>query len=470
VTTAVARLAALAAAQPDAVALSDGERWWTRREVLARVEAVSAGGPDPVGDGGDEDGSEDAGEDGDGPHEPEEADDRSVVVARHCSARGIVAVLAAERSGRVPVVTDAAWPAADRRDLCDAVRARRGAPSGEPLLTVLTSGSTGRPRAVVRTAASWAASLRSFDVVSGVRDGDVVWAPGPLCSTLTLFAGWHALATGRPLVTGRWRGVAATPRAADATVVHAVPAVVADVLAAAAAGDLPRLRLAVVAGAHVPAGLREQARLAGVRLVEYYGAAELSFVAADADGRGLRPFPGCRVQLRDARGGPVPAWTEGEVWVSSPYLAQGYLGTDARDGGPLRRDGGWASVGDRARMRPDGALEVIGRGEAAVEVGGHTVPVADVEAVLRAVPGVLEVACVGERHAHLGNRLVAAVRAVPGTDPVPQLKAAARASLPRAARPSRWVLLDDMPRTSGGKLARGPLADLLNRPVVRDTP
>jgi long-chain acyl-CoA synthetase len=92
------------------------------------------------------------------------------------------------------------------------------------------------------------------------------------------------------------------------------------------------------------------------------------------------------------------------------------------------------------------------------------VPVDDVEAVLRAVPGVLEVACVGERHATLGNRLVAAVRAVPGTDPLPQLKAAARASLPRAAQPSRWVLLDDMPRTSGGKLARGRLAEL----VVRD--
>jgi long-chain acyl-CoA synthetase len=460
VTTAVARLAALAVAQPDAVALSDGERWWTRREVLARVEALAAGRPEPAdaADTADTAADADAADDSD--------DGRSVVVARDCSARGIVAVLAAEHAGRVPVVTDVAWPAEDRRDLCAAVRGRRRAPSGEPLLTVLTSGSTGRPRAVVRTAASWAASLRSFDVVTGVRDGDVVWAPGPLSSTLTLFAGWHAVATGRPLVTGRWRGVGATPRATDATVVHAVPAVVADVLTAAAAGDLPRLRLAIVAGAHVPAGLREQARVAGVRLVEYYGAAELSFVAADADGRGLRPFPGCRVQLRDARGGPVPAWTEGEVWVSSPYLAQGYLATGEPapgTAGPLRRDGGWASVGDRARMRPDGALEVIGRGEAAVEVGGHTVPVDDVEAVLRAVPGVLEVACVGERHAHLGNRLVAAVRAVPGTDPVPQLKAAARASLPRAARPSRWVLLDDMPRTSGGKLARGPLADLVTR-------
>jgi long-chain acyl-CoA synthetase len=437
-TTAVRRLARLAAARPDAVALSDGDTWWTRREVMAQVgERVEAAAADAGQAGG------------------------AAVVAASCAARGLVAVLAAEQAQSTPVVTDAAWPEGDRDVLRDAVGARRRrVPAGEPLLTVLTSGSTGAPRAVVRTAASWAASLRSFDVVTGIRPGDTVWAPGPLCSTLTLFAGWHAVATGRPLVTGRWRGVARTPHAVAATVLHAVPAVAADVLAAALAGDLPRLRLVVVAGAHVPAELREQAYRAGVRLVEYYGAAELSFVAADADGRGLRPFPGARVELRDARGGPVPAWTEGEVWVSSPYVAQGYLGGVR---GPFRRDRGWATVGDRARMRPDGALQVLGRGDAAIDVGGHTVPVDDVEAVLRAVPGVLEVACVGEPHRHLGNRLVAAIRPVPGQDPRPQLKAAARASLPRAAWPSRWVLLDDMPRTTGGKLARGPLTELLAR-------
>jgi acyl-coenzyme A synthetase/AMP-(fatty) acid ligase len=41
--------------------------------------------------------------------------------------------------------------------------------------------------------------------------------------------------------------------------------------------------------------------------------------------------------------------------------------------------------------------------------------------------------------------------------------AAARAALPRAARPSRWVLLDELPRTAAGKLARGPLAELVTR-------
>ena len=87
----------------------------------------------------------------------------------------------------------------------------------------------------------------------------------PPSSTLTLWALWHALATGVPVVaTGPWRGVPAGPAAVEVldrvTVLHAVPAVLADVLAARAAGGLPALRTAVVAGAALPAGLRRRAR------------------------------------------------------------------------------------------------------------------------------------------------------------------------------------------------------------------
>jgi long-chain acyl-CoA synthetase len=440
VTTAFARLRTLAAADGDAPALSDGQRWWTRAELAGMAERVPP------------------------------ADAPAVAVTQPDAAHGLVALLAAERSGAVPVIADPAWPAACRADLLAAVGLRRRARGGEPLIAVLTSGTTGNPRTVVRTAGSWAASLRSFDAVLGVRPDDVVLAPGPLSSTLTLFACWHALATGRGLITGRWRGVSGSPAATRATIVHAVPAVIADVLEAAADGRLPRLRLAVVAGSHVPTALRDQAASAGIRLLEYYGAAELSFVATDPDGRGLRPFPGCRVEVRDAAGARLPAWTDGEIWVSSPYVALGYQSLGSRPGtGPFRRSGEWASVGDHGRLRPDGSLEVRGRGDEAVDVGGHMVPVDDVESVLRDVPGVLEVACVGEPHARLGHRLVAAVQPVPGEDPVPRLREAARQALPRAARPSRWVLLDELPRTPGGKLSRQSLREAITRDAITRT-
>ncbi|MGZ4626391.1 MAG: class I adenylate-forming enzyme family protein, partial [Kineosporiaceae bacterium] len=320
----------------------------------------------------------------------------------------------------------------------------------------VTSGSSGRPRAVVRTAGSWAASLTGYTWLSRQTPADLAWTPGGGASTLTLFALWHALATGVPaLATGRWRGVAGTgvagagvavagARRSEVTVVHAVPAAATDVLAARRAGALPALRRVVVAGAAVPGELRAAAAAAGVELAEYYGAAELSFVAADADGGGLRAFPGAEVRVRDGR-----------VQVRSPYLALGYLGGAA---GPLTVDAeGWAGVGDLGRMGPDGVLVVAGRGEDAISVGGHVVLAADVEAVLGRVPGVAEVVCLGVPHDRLGERVVAVVRTRPGQDwpeVRARVRAAARDELPEPARPVRLMQCSELPTTESGKVAR----------------
>ena len=364
---------------------------------------------------------------------------------------GTLTTLLAVRAlpGAVPVVVD---PDLDPAAVGHLVALADRLPASEPLLVVQTSGTSSRPRAVVRTVASWDDSLDAFTGVAGLGRDDVVWAPGGLSSTLTLFAAWHALATGLPLLaTGRWRGVVASgPATAAATVVHCVPAVLADVLDAHDAGLVPALRTAVVAGAALPRRLRERTRAAGVRLVEYYGAAELSFVAVDPDGTGLRPFPGADVALHD-----------GVVRVRSPYVARGYLDPD--DAGPFTRDADdWCSVGDRGRTVGD-RLEVAGRGGEAVTVGGRTVVAADVEAALRDVPGVAELVCVGEPHARLGERVVLAVEIEPGSDPVPALREAARRALPPAARPVRYVVLAELPRTAGGKVARAALREVVTR-------
>jgi long-chain acyl-CoA synthetase len=323
-----------------------------------------------------------------------------------------------------------------------------------PLLVVLTSGSSGRPRAVVRTVASWAASLPGYTALTRQTSRDVTWTPGGPASTLTLFALWHALATGVPVLAGAYRrgAVAAAPAADAVTVAHAVPAVAADLLAARLAGELPRLRRVVVAGAPVPATVREAAGRAGVDFVEYYGAAELSFVAADPDGRGLRPFPGVRLRVR-----------EGRIEVRSPYLGLGYLGDAA---GPLTVDADcWAGVGDLGRLGPDGVLAVAGRGDEVISVGGDVVLAADVERVLAAVPGVAEVVSLGAPSDRLGWCVVAVVRPAPGlpgdSDLLAALRGAARSGLPRAARPVRYILVDELPRAAGGKVARGPLSNLL---------
>ncbi|WP_395242804.1 class I adenylate-forming enzyme family protein [Agromyces sp. MMS24-K17] len=299
-------------------------------------------------------------------------------------------------------------------------------------LALLTSGSTdasATPRAVARTEASWLASAEPLAELAGVGAGDRVAVTGPLHVSMHLYAALHAL----------WAGATVVDRLDDATVVHATPTRLARLLDGA---SVPAT--AVVAGAVLGDVERRTAEARGIRLVEYYGAAELSFVAV-GDGDDLVPFPGVELDLR-------PAPTGLEVWARSPYLALGVIG-----GGMLRRDAdGFATVGDLAEIRPSGAIRILGRGDAAITTAGCTVIAEDLEARLRGLPGVAAAAVLGEPHDLLGERIVAVVELDGTVDGLAAVITAARASLEPALVPRRWFAAA-LPRTDAGKVARGVL-------------
>ncbi|MGA7689492.1 MAG: AMP-binding protein [Jiangellales bacterium] len=316
-------------------------------------------------------------------------------------------------------------------------------------LVALTSGSTAAPRAVCRTRASWGASVEALATATGARAASRVLVPGPLSSTLFLHAAWHAAQVGAtPIVEPL-----STSRAWDAA--HLVPRQLAELLGTGA--DLAG-RTVVVAGAALPAPVAARAQARGVRVVAYYGAAELSFVALgtpDADSASLPPFPGVEVVSR-----------AGVLWVRSPLVATGYLPEESGDSdptGPLQRDvDGWASVGDRGRVLLDGSVVVVGRGGTAVQTGGATVDIAEVEAVLAEAPGVREVVVVGVAHADLGY-LVGAVVERDSLDAASlhRLRTWARERLTPQALPRHWHLTTALPRTSGGKVDRAAARALL---------
>lgn len=340
----------------------------------------------------------------------------------------VTIVLAALDRGR-PVLVGAAQGAADR------LAAQLPADTELALLTSGSSGVSGTapsPRVVARTSASWLASAQPLADVAGLDAGDRVSVTGPLHVSMHLYAVLHAL----------WLGATAGDALDDATVMHATPTRLARVLD----GDV-RPTAAVVAGAAMSATVREQAAARGIRLTEYYGAAELSFVLAGR-GDGLEPFPGADVELR-------PGATGDELWARSPYLALGVVG-----GGMLRRDdAGFATVGDLAERTPSGTVRVLGRGDAAITTAGATVLAEQVEGRLAALPGVSAAAVVGEPHDLLGERLVAVVELVEGVR-IEQVASAARASLSPAELPRRWFVRP-VPRTDSGKPARGALRHAL---------
>ncbi|AGW40589.1 O-succinylbenzoate-CoA ligase [Leifsonia xyli subsp. cynodontis DSM 46306] len=339
--------------------------------------------------------------------------------------------LSAVRSaGDIPLVGDDRWARAQWR----AVRAAAAAaqpPAGTAWAT-LTSGSSGAPRIVLRSEESWAASYAAVAGYLGVERGDAVALPLPASSSLTLFSLAHALAAGlRPAV-----GAAA---AGSAAALHATPQALRAALETPAA-SVP-LRSALVGGSHLDPALRSRAAAAGVRLTAYYGAAELSFVAVDS-GDGLRAFPGVDLDLRD-----------GTLWVRSPFLASGYAGAP----GPLRRDGAWATVGDRAESS-GGRLRLLGRADDAILSASATIVPEEVEAVLRTAPGVRDAVAFGLPSGPIGALVAALVEPESGQDiELSALRAVAAAELATAHRPRRWFA-GALPRSASGKPARAEAA------------
>ncbi|WP_348788742.1 class I adenylate-forming enzyme family protein [Leifsonia sp. NPDC080035] len=337
---------------------------------------------------------------------------------------------AVRAAGDAPLVGDPRWPAAQ----WDAVRATAAAarPGHDIGWATLTSGSSGSPRMVLRTEESWAASYHAVSGYLRAAAGGTVALPAPPASSLTLFSLAHALGGGpRPLLG-----------AVDdaATCLHGTPQALRAVLDR---GVPCGLRSALVGGSHLDGALRAHADAAGIRVTSYYGAAELSFVAVD-EGDGLRAFPGVELRIHD-----------GVLWVRSPYIAAGYARGDGS--GPLRRDGEWASVGDRAAL-DGGRLRLLGRADDAILSASATIVPEEVEAVLRAVPGVRDVLVFGLPREPVGA-LVAALVEADGVVPLPELRAAAAARLSPAHRPRRWYA-GPLPRTSSGKPARAEAARL----------
>ncbi len=381
-----------------------------------------------------------------------------------------------ERADTAPyVAADPAWPTQlIRQAATDLDKATRTGRVTRGDLVLFTSGSTGRPRAVVRSWASWEASLGPLTTVTGLGAGDVVWLPGALSSSLFLYGAYHADAVGAAMVL-RDEQVSQ-----DITAAHCVPTQAAGILGRIGRGELPGLRTLIVAGDRMGAEAWRTAEAHAVRVIEYYGAAELSFVGLRDQPGPLRPFPEVEVEGRRpgeaahemvaAPSGPAARRREGPgrtglaapgradpavLWCRSPYLSRGYLDPD-RDG-PLRRDpDGWASVGDLVVPAGPG-FDVVGRGEDAVTIGGHTVLVCDVEDEIRRLPGVREVAVVGLPHIRLGASLAAMVAVDPEVT-VQWLRSAARDSeasgWSRVSRPRRWLVVDHLPRTPGGKVDR----------------
>ncbi|MBC7403918.1 MAG: AMP-binding protein [Microbacteriaceae bacterium] len=332
-----------------------------------------------------------------------------------------------------------------------------------------SSGSTGSPRIILRSEASWSSSFAAVTELMQLQSTDAVYLPAPLSSSLSLFSVAHARAVGAAIVLPNSHGFDPADLA-HATVVHGTPHALGTIVESLENGQTPhRMRLAFVGGAHLDIALRRRAEAEGVRVVSYYGAAELSFVAVDTDGLGYLAFPGVEVRVNsgtadagsgdegpaDAGPGDAGTLTPGELWVRSPYLASGYLTSSyLGSNGALRHaPGGWASVGDLVEVDSTHRLHFRGRLDGAILTGSATVVPEDVELALRSIDGIEDAVVLGIPNASVGALVAVLIETTPGgaMPTARSLRTHARSRLIPSHLPRRWYRTDHLPRTLSGK-------------------
>lgn len=313
-------------------------------------------------------------------------------------------------------------------------------PAPQSGFETLTAGSSGEPRRIARSHASWTASFAVHRTLFGIGPGMRVGIPGQLVQSLALYGAVEGMMLGAEvhvldgLRPDRQAQALASRRI---QVIYAAPVQVRMLAAAGVA--LPDLRLALIGGAKVDAGLRAAlAQIApGCALREFYGAAETSFITlsddATPEGSVGRAYPGVEIRV-DA----------GAIWVRSPYLFSGYAGTP----GPAVWRDGWLSVGEIGRMQ-DGYLFLQGRAGRMVTVAGQNVFPEEIEAHLAALPGVAQVAVLPRPDPLRGLVLVAVVQGNPAAEAA--LLSAARARFGALSAPRRVIWRSDWPVLASGK-------------------
>jgi acyl-CoA synthetase len=239
--------------------------------------------------------------------------------------------------------------------------------------------------------------------------------------------------------------------------------------------DLSSLRCMFTGGEAVP--YERAARfedVTGARVLQFYGSNETGALSNtnlhdDRDHRlqtAGRVISDMHVRLLDDDGVDITTPdTPGHPICRGPATCLGYL-DDAAANSELFTADGWMHIGDLCTIDADGYLRVVGRTSDIIIRGGKNISAPAVEAEVAEHPAVAVAAAVAMPDEVFGERVCLYAELEPGaTLDLDDLVAFLRArGVSPEWFPERLVVLETLPRASGGKVAKGELrADIRRR-------
>ncbi|NTY37366.1 non-ribosomal peptide synthetase [Burkholderia diffusa] len=368
----------------------------------------------------------------------------------------------------------------------DEAAEREEAPAGEAVddarlaYLIYTSGSTGKPKGAGNTHGALANRIAWMQHAYRLTRDDVVLHKTPFGFDVSVWEFVWPLAIGAKLAIaapGDHRDparLAAAIHAHGVTVLHFVPSMLAAFAAYlddfSAAAQCDSVRLIVASGeALAPELVAKMARLLPkATLVNLYGPTEAAIDVShwtcgpdDANAAAVpigHPIANLQLHVLDAAWQPVPAGATGELYLAGAGLARGYLGRPALTAerfvpDPFVPGARMYRTGDLARRRTDGALDYLGRVDTQVKLRGQRIEPGEIEALLRAAPGVNDAVVIVRDEQLIGY----VARGDAGPLDRAALLDALRAQLPAYMVPSQLIDFDALPVTPNGKCDRHAL-------------
>ncbi|MFZ1103238.1 MAG: AMP-binding protein [Hyphomicrobiaceae bacterium] len=362
-------------------------------------------------------------------------------------------------------------------ELYDLIAAAGAAPGhagrlDDPLLLVYTSGTTGRPKGAVL-------SQRALEInaANAVHMHDMTVRDHILTVLPMFHVGGLNIQTTPALKVGATvtlhdrfdPGAFLAALAADRpTLTVLVPATISAVLGHPAwtAADLTCLRAVATGSMAVPTGMIEAFHARGVPVIQIYGSTETAPVAVyqriqeACDSVGSMGRVGLHTQVRvvDAKGADVGPGVPGEVLVRGAHVAGGYWNDPEATAKAFAE--GWFRSGDIAEFDAEGRFWFKDRIKNVIVSGGENIYPAEVERVLRELPGIRECQVIGRPDARWGMVPVAAVVADAAVSREAVL-AHFEGRLARFKHPRDVVFLAELPRNVMGKVKLDELARIV---------